>query len=120
VTLGKGITIHRVDCLNLERLTRDESRLVEAEWDENYGRYYDAGLVVEALDRPKLLADVTNTVANYGVTIRSVHAHLISSDARIYLVISVKNKEELENLFRELRKVSNVKNIRRGGIFGLR
>jgi len=120
VTLGKGITIHRIDCLNLERLTRDESRLVEAEWDENYGRYYDAGLVVEALDRPKLLADVTNTVANFGVTIRSVHAHLISSDARIYLVISVKNKEELENLFRELRKVSNVKNIRRGGIFGLR
>ena len=120
VTLGKGITIHRMDCQNLGRLTQDENRLVEAEWDENYGRYYDAGLVVEALDRPKLLADVTNTVANFGVGIRSVHAHSTASDARIYMVISFKNKEELENLFREIRKVPNVKNVRRGGIFGLR
>ncbi|QPM68738.1 RelA/SpoT family protein [Atribacter laminatus] len=120
VTLGKGITIHRLDCHNLVRLTQDEERLVEAEWDENYGRFYDAGLVVDALDRPKLLVDITNTVANYGVSIRSVHAHSMMNDARIYLVISVKNKVELDNLFREIKKVSNVRSVRRGGIFGLR
>ncbi|NLJ48156.1 MAG: bifunctional (p)ppGpp synthetase/guanosine-3',5'-bis(diphosphate) 3'-pyrophosphohydrolase, partial [Candidatus Atribacteria bacterium] len=120
VTLGKGITIHRLDCHNLTRLTQDEERLVEAEWDESYGRLYDAGLVIDALDRPKLLVDITNTVSNYGVSIRSVHAHSMMNDARIYLVISVKNKFELDNIFREIKKVSNVRNVRRGGIFGLR
>ena len=120
VTLGKGITIHRIDCHNLARLTQDGDRMVEAEWDENFGHFYDAGLVIDALDRPKLLVDITNTVANYGVSIRSVHAHSMMNDARIYLVISVKNKIELDNLFREIRKVSNVRNVRRGGIFGLR
>jgi GTP pyrophosphokinase len=120
VTLGKGITVHRLDCHNLTRLTQDEERLVEAEWDERYGRFYDAGLVIDALDRPKLLVDITNTVANYGVSIRSVHAHSMMNDARIYLVISVKNKVELDNLFREIKKVSNVRTVRRGGIFGLR
>lgn len=104
----------------MERLTQNGDRLVEAGWDESYGQLYEAGLVVEALDRPKFLADVTNTVANFGVAIRSVHAHLMGNDARIYLVISVKNKEEMENLFRELRKVPNVKRVRRGGVFGLR
>ncbi|HQK82600.1 MAG TPA: bifunctional (p)ppGpp synthetase/guanosine-3',5'-bis(diphosphate) 3'-pyrophosphohydrolase [Atribacter sp.] len=120
VTLGKGITVHRLDCHNLTRLTQDEERLVEAEWDERYGRFYDAGLVIDALDRPKLLVDITNTVANYGVSIRSVHAHSMMNDARIYLVISVKNKVELDNLFREIKRVSNVRTVRRGGIFGLR
>ena len=120
VTLGKGITVHRLDCHNLTRLTQDEERLVEAEWDERYGRFYDAGLVIDALDRPKLLVDMTNTVANYGVSIRSVHAHSMMNDARIYLVISVKNKVELDNLFREIKRVSNVRTVRRGGIFGLR
>lgn len=120
VTLGKGITVHRLDCHNLTRLTQDEERLVEAEWDESYGRFYDAGLVIDALDRPKLLVDITNTVSNYGVSIRSVHAHSMMNDARIYLVISIKNKVELDHLFREIKKVSNVRNVRRGGIFGLR
>ncbi len=109
-----------MDCHNLTRLTQDEERLVEAEWDERYGRFYDAGLVIDALDRPKLLVDITNTVANYGVSIRSVHAHSMMNDARIYLVISVKNKVELDNLFREIKRVSNVRTVRRGGIFGLR
>ncbi len=66
VTKGKGITVHRVDCPNLTRLSQDGERFLEAEWEER-GDKYNAGVVIEALDRPKLLADVSNAISNFQV-----------------------------------------------------
>jgi (p)ppGpp synthase/HD superfamily hydrolase len=77
-------------------------------------------MVVEALDRPKLLADVSGAIANCQVEIKAVRAHTVGDEARINLVVEVRNREELEGVFKEIRKVSNVQNVKRGGIFSAR
>jgi len=120
ITMGKGITVHRADCANLARLSRQGSRLIEAGWEEHKDFTYQAGVVVEALDRPKLLADITNAVANRQLAIRSIHAHTTGSDARIYLTVEVRNRTELEDLQGEVKRISHVRTIRRSGVFVLK
>lgn len=120
VTKGKGITIHRVDCPNLTRLSQDGERFLEAEWEEREGDKYNAGVVIEALDRPKLLADVSNAISSFQVGIKSVRASTVGNEARIYLILEVKNRQELDDVFREVKKIANVRSVRRGGAFALR
>ncbi len=120
VTKGKGITIHRVDCPNLTKLSQDGERFLEAEWGEEEGVKYHTAVVIEALDRPKLLADVSNTISNFQVEIKAVRANTIGNEARIYLILEVKDRQELDGVFREVRKIPNVRGVRRGGAFALR
>ncbi|MBC7217229.1 MAG: bifunctional (p)ppGpp synthetase/guanosine-3',5'-bis(diphosphate) 3'-pyrophosphohydrolase [Candidatus Caldatribacterium sp.] len=115
VTQGKGITVHRKDCANL--VSQDSSRFLDAEWVEDLEGHFHTGIVVEALDRPKLLADVSGAIANCQVEIRAVRAHTVGDIAHIHLVVDVRNREELEGVLKEIRKVSNVQNVKRGGVF---
>ena len=76
--------------------------------------------MIEALDRPKLLADVSNAISSFQVGIKSVRASTVGNEARIYLILEVKNRQELDDVFREVKKIANVRSVRRGGAFALR
>lgn len=117
VTQGKGITVHRKNCVNLATLSQDANRLLEASWVENLEGRFHTGIIVEALDRPKLLADVSGAIANCQVEIKAVRAHTVGDGAHIHLVVDVRNREELEGVLKEIRKVANVQSVKRGGIF---
>lgn len=119
VTQGRGITVHRTDCVNVKHLA-DGERLIDAEWRQDLTLRYSAGVVVEALDRPRLLADVTNAVSTCQIEIKAAKARTVGNEAHIYLLLEVGKREELDMLFREIHKVSNVKTIRRGGAFYLK
>jgi GTP pyrophosphokinase len=119
VTQGRGITVHRVDCPNVKRLS-DGARLLEAEWKPDLALRYTAGVVVEALDRPRLLADVTNAVSTCQIEIKAAKARTVGNEAHIYLLLEVGKRSDLEMLFREIQRVSNVKTVRRGGAFYLK
>ncbi|MGC8777078.1 MAG: RelA/SpoT family protein [Candidatus Caldatribacteriaceae bacterium] len=119
VTQGRGITVHRVDCANVKRLSNG-GRLIEAEWKPDLTLRYSAGVVVEALDRPRLLADVTNAVSACQIEIKAAKARTVGNEAYIYLLLEVGKREELDWLFREIHRVPNVKSVRRGGAFYLK
>lgn len=119
VTQGRGITIHRVDCINVKHFS-DGERLIEAEWKPDLTFKYSAGVVVEALDRPRLLADVTNAVSTCQIEIKAAKARTVGDEAHIYLLLEVRKRSELDLLFREIGKVPNVKRVRRGGAFYLK
>ncbi|NSW77306.1 MAG: bifunctional (p)ppGpp synthetase/guanosine-3',5'-bis(diphosphate) 3'-pyrophosphohydrolase, partial [Candidatus Atribacteria bacterium] len=114
-----GITVHRTDCVNVKHLA-DGERLIDAEWKPDLTLRYSAGVVVEALDRPRLLADVTNAVSTCQIEIKAAKARTVGNEAHIYLLLEVGKREELDILFREIHKVSNVKTVRRGGAFYLK
>lgn len=117
VTQGKGITVHRSDCPNLLALSQDTNRFLDAGWVEALEGRFHTGIVVEALDRPKLLADVSGAISNCQVEIRAVRARTIGDEARIHFVVEVRDREELEGVLKEIRKVANVQSVKRGGIF---
>jgi len=76
VTVGRGVAIHRIDCPNVEGfLARGPERVVEVEWAGSHGEGFRMAIEVEALDRPRLLADVSRVLAEH-------HVNILASSSR--------------------------------------
>jgi GTP pyrophosphokinase len=71
VTRGGGVSVHRTDCTNAGDLQRKPERLVEVEWASAPGSVFLVAIQVEALDRHRLLSDVTKALADERVNILS-------------------------------------------------
>ncbi|SEO95859.1 RelA/SpoT family protein [Trujillonella endophytica] len=71
VTRGGGVSVHRTDCTNAADLQRKPERLVEVEWASAPGSLFLVAIQVEALDRHRLLSDVTKALADERVNILS-------------------------------------------------
>ena len=72
ITKGSGVSIHRVDCINVADLELNQGdRMVGVKWDPNAKSIYLVNIQVEALDRARLLSDVTRTLSDQHVNILS-------------------------------------------------
>ncbi|MDN5860842.1 MAG: bifunctional (p)ppGpp synthetase/guanosine-3',5'-bis(diphosphate) 3'-pyrophosphohydrolase, partial [Pseudonocardia sp.] len=69
VTRGGGISVHRTDCTNAADLQNRQERLVEVRWSVSPGSVFLVGIQVEALDRHRLLSDITKVLADEKVNI---------------------------------------------------
>ena len=71
VTRGKGVSVHRGDCPNVNALTSGGDRIVEVEWAPSSASVFLVAIQVEALDRTRLLSDVTRVLSDHHVNILS-------------------------------------------------
>ncbi|MGE5764320.1 MAG: RelA/SpoT family protein [Mycobacterium leprae] len=69
VTRGNGVSVHRDDCSNLDQLSQQPERIVEVEWSPTAGSVFLVSIQVEALDRTRLLSDVTRVLSDQHVNI---------------------------------------------------
>lgn len=119
VTRGRGISIHRQGCQNLDNVECD--RLVPVHWNpagEPYGRpqTYPVNVQIEALDRVGVLKDILSRLSDQGINVR--HAQVKTSNgqpALIDLGIEIRDRSQLEQLFTQIKKLSDILNIRRVG-----
>ncbi|PKZ42718.1 bifunctional (p)ppGpp synthetase/guanosine-3',5'-bis(diphosphate) 3'-pyrophosphohydrolase [Kytococcus schroeteri] len=72
VTTGRGVSVHRRDCPNVEQLVQSPERMVRVAWDERPRGAFTARLVMEGLDREGLLADVMRVTAELGLVLSDV------------------------------------------------
>ena len=68
ITRGRGLTIHTVDCPNLEALDYDKNRLVEVEWDTSMPSTHSVKVSVIAVDKTGVLANVSSAIAECRAT----------------------------------------------------
>ena len=71
VTRGSGVSVHRTDCVNLQSLRSQPERLVAVQWAPTERSTFLVAIQVEALDRPRLLSDVTRIISDQHVNILS-------------------------------------------------
>ncbi|ONI74289.1 GTP pyrophosphokinase [Kribbella sp. ALI-6-A] len=71
VTRGAGVSVHRADCANVENLQSQPERIVEVEWAPTAQSVFLVAIQVEALDRARLLSDITRVLSDYHVNILS-------------------------------------------------
>ena len=71
VTRGSGVSVHRVDCVNVEGLRAEPDRILEVEWAPTAGSVFLVQIQVEALDRSRLLSDITRVLSDTHVNILS-------------------------------------------------
>ena len=119
VTRGRGVSVHRTDCINMMSLSETEKeRLIEAEWqkgaEEDGGGLYMAGLKIYGNNRMGLLVDITKIFTERSIDINGIHSKTNKQDvATIEISFSVKGREELTKLIDKIRQVESVIDIER-------
>lgn len=71
VTRGAGVSVHRADCVNVDSLSQQPERLIDVEWAPTQSSVFLVAIQVEALDRSRLLSDVTRVLSDQHVNILS-------------------------------------------------
>jgi len=115
ITRGKGVSVHRRDCVNILRLPDEKrSRLVAVSWGEEPPTQA-VDLLVEAQDRPGLLRDVSTVFANANVNLLAVQTRTdpIDRTVRMELTAEVESLSQLSGLFDRIQSLQNVYAVRR-------
>jgi GTP pyrophosphokinase len=118
VTLGsRGISIHRQGCNNTENVPGD--RLIPVSWnhpDSNSGRSptYPVQIQIEVIDRVGVLKDILTRLYDYTINVRSAQVKTFPGQtAVIDLGIDILDARQLDRIFSQIRKMSDVVNLRR-------
>ena len=114
VTRGKGVTIHRQDCANLDRLAVDDARLVKVDWTSTGDSTSLTKLNVETMDRPGMLANLSALFSSLNVNITHLEATSTQDGrARFTFFIQAKDKSQLLKLTQKIASTEGVLRVRR-------
>ncbi len=110
VTAGRGVSVHRSDCANAVALSgRMGDRQIEVEWDRESAGVFVASIEVEALDRSKLLRDVSTVLAENHVNIVSCYTHTGSDRvARLRFEFELADPSHLDSLLATVKRIDSV------------
>lgn len=117
ITRGRGVSVHRRDCPNINHLNHDElGRVVEVAWQNTAddSSVYLAQIEALALDRPRLAMDIISTVADTKTIINSVHARATrNSMATVDMKVEIRSLEHLQYIMDKIKKVRDVLEVKR-------
>lgn len=120
VTRGRGVSIHRTDCVNVLNMTEiDRYRLIEAEWQQPEDKAeapekYLAEIVIYANNRTGLLADISKIFTERKLDLRSINSRTSKREkASIAMSFDIGSKEELNSLITKIRQVECVLDVER-------
>jgi GTP pyrophosphokinase len=114
VTRGSGVSVHRVDCINCAQLLTEPDRIVPVTWAPTSSSVFLVNIQVEALDRSRLLSDVTRTLSDQHVNILS--AAVSTTRDRIALsrfTFEMADATHLEQVLKTVRSVDGVYDVYR-------
>jgi GTP pyrophosphokinase len=107
-TRGKGVTVHRVDCINAVN-AQDQARVVPVDWDSEATHIYPVAIKIEAWDRQGLLRDIATVVAENRVNMSSLEVHVY--DDKTAVVSTTVEIDSLAQLSRLMEKLEGVKDV---------
>ncbi|MGH7641674.1 MAG: RelA/SpoT family protein, partial [Candidatus Dormibacteria bacterium] len=111
VTRGRGVTVHREDCVNIRHAT-DPQRIVKVEWDEGSRQVYPVRLRIEARDRTGLLRDVAIAIAESKVNLSGAAVEVDGGQAAVIsAVVDIASLTELSRLLERLEGVRDVQQV---------
>lgn len=115
VTRGRGISIHRTDCINVLNLPESErARLIDAEWQKTdaIGEKYMAEINIFANNRTALIVDISKIFTESNIDVKSMNCRVNKhGKATINMGFEIRGKEELQTLIEKLRNVESIIDI---------
>ena len=111
ITVGRGVSIHRQDCINALQLQESEpNRIIEVSWGERQEATYPVDIRIQAYDRPGLLRDVTAVLANERINVIAVNTRSDKTEnvATMNLTVEVTTLDTLGRLFSKIRRLPNI------------
>lgn len=117
ITKGRGVAVHRVDCMNLKSQDNVEQRLIDVGWeeDDNSTKEYMANIDIYGLNRSGLLNDVLKVLTNASKNISSVNAQPTKDMkfATIHVSFGISNLATLTSLVDKIKSVPEVYSVKR-------
>ena len=114
ITRGKGISVHRVDCTNIKILmSKEDERFIEVNWDSKAPNKFNAEIQIEALDRIKLLRDITSTISEYDINILRANSLKIdkAGHVKFRFLIEINNKFILKDVINNAKQIDSVYDV---------
>lgn len=114
ITRGRGVTVHRMDCPNLETHEEARSRYIEVSWAKDEIVAYSSEIQIVAQDRKGLLSEITVLMAETNVVVNGVNARRTKGDiALINLNLEIQNTEQLTRIINRFRTMPDVIDVKR-------
>ena len=107
-TRGRGVTVHRADCINAVN-AQDRARVVPVDWDSEASHLYPVAIKIEAWDRQGLMRDIATVVAENRVNMSALEVHVY--DDKTAVVSATVEIDSLAQLSRLMEKLEGVKDV---------
>lgn len=114
ITKGRGVSIHRIDCVNAKELFNEKNRMIDVEWYNSAKTSYNVDVEIFANDRDGLVADIMNVIKDstnnlIAISARANKEKIVATD----ITLEVENLEELNKTLKQLRKIDSVYEVKR-------
>lgn len=114
ITKGRGVSVHRKDCINVKSLLSEENRMIDVYWYEAEKARYNVEIEIDANDRKGLLADIIKEIETTKTKLVAVTSKATKEKIAITEVtIEVENIDELNKVLKQLRKIDSVYEVKR-------
>lgn len=114
ITKGRGVSIHRKDCINVKELFQEEERIIDVEWCDTEKASYTVDIEIHSNDRDGLVADMAREINNSKAVMLIINSRV--NKERIVtteMTLQVENLEELNKTLKALRKIDSVYEVKR-------
>jgi len=116
ITVGRGVTVHRQDCLTFLSLREFEpNRIIEVNWGGKPASVYPVDIEIEAYDRSGLLRDITHVLSSSRSDVLALNT-LTNKDeniATMRVTVEISSLEQLARLLAQIRNLPNIIDVRR-------
>lgn len=120
ITRGHGVSVHKRDCSNVPEdpaQSEDSQRWVRVRWTGQKQTSFQSTIRIHAIDRSRLLADVTTTLGSMRLMLHTVNARqLKDGNCEITLTTSIESADHLKNIIQKLSKINGVFSVERTGM----
>ena len=114
ITRGRGVSVHRADCLNILNNSEEYERMIEVNWDIPGDTLYRVSIEITGTDRHNLLSDVMMVAADAKINVGSLNARVQKNKtASINMDIDIGNLSQLEHIINKMRRIPDVYTVRR-------
>ncbi|MGL4370928.1 MAG: RelA/SpoT family protein [Spirochaetota bacterium] len=112
VTRGRGITVHKKNCPSLTRLSAEKERFIKIIWSDTHATTYPVKIAVHAHDRPNLLRDLADKLAELKTNIIKMDAQTDTDGAALFkIVLEVKSLDHVIEITKELKNIRNISKV---------
>ena len=114
VTKARGVTVHRLDCVNITSLQPDQrERLMTAEWGNTGDQPFAAEMEVIAADRQGLLRDISEALSHERINVTAVNTLSRNNVASMRFTVEILRSDQLQRVLRAVGEVAGVESVRR-------
>jgi GTP pyrophosphokinase len=110
-TRGKGVSVHRSDCLNLGK--DDQERIIEVAWEQDVQGSYPVDIEIVGTDRVNLLVDVMTAISELKLYLSSANARSKKGTAYINLTLDIANSDQIRLICNRIKKVEGIEQVYR-------